>query len=70
MRAFFDLHSGSAIPRQHLADAGLARTDVGVLLADGAGSPDLDTVEAEAIHQMLGKHASRVPVTAPSSATP
>nr|WP_322747993.1 MULTISPECIES: hypothetical protein [unclassified Frankia] len=53
-----------------MADAGLARTDVGVLLADGAGSPDLDTVEAEAIHQMLGKHASRVPVTAPSSATP
>jgi minimal PKS chain-length factor (CLF/KS beta) len=52
-----------------LADAGLTPDDVDLVVADGAGSPDLDRLEAEALHRVFGRRASRVPVTAPQGFT-
>ncbi|MCK9900973.1 beta-ketoacyl synthase [Parafrankia colletiae] len=49
--------------RRALADAGLRPADVDVVFADGAGSPDLDALEAQAIREVFG--AGAVPVTAP-----
>ena len=49
--------------RRALADAGLTPDDVDVVFADGAGSPDLDALEARAIRSVFGERA--VPVTAP-----
>ncbi|WP_131784536.1 beta-ketoacyl synthase N-terminal-like domain-containing protein [Protofrankia symbiont of Coriaria ruscifolia] len=51
--------------RRALADANLTPADVDVIFADGAGSRDLDELEARAIHVAFGAHAERVPVTAP-----
>ncbi|MEU5429744.1 ketosynthase chain-length factor [Streptomyces olivoreticuli] len=50
-----------------LADAGLAPGDIDVVLADGAGRPDADRVEAEALHAVFGPRG--VPVTAPKALT-
>ncbi|MCG0067088.1 MULTISPECIES: ketosynthase chain-length factor [Streptomyces] len=48
-----------------LADAGLAPADIDVVFADGAGSPDLDRAEAEAISAVFGPRA--VPVSVPKA---
>ncbi|KPM55085.1 beta-ketoacyl synthase [Frankia sp. R43] len=53
----------AAAMRRALADANLAPVDVDVVFADGAGSADLDALEAEAIRSVFG--AGAVPVTAP-----
>lgn len=52
---------------QAIADAGLTPTDIDVVFADGAGVPELDRAESEALAQLFGPHA--VPVTAPKSMT-
>jgi minimal PKS chain-length factor (CLF/KS beta) len=49
--------------RRALADAALAPADVDVVFADGAGSRDLDALEAAALRAVFG--AGGVPVTAP-----
>jgi minimal PKS chain-length factor (CLF/KS beta) len=51
--------------RRALADADLAPADIDVIFADGAGSLDLDALEAEAVHEVFAQRPSRVPVTAP-----
>ncbi|WP_239394314.1 beta-ketoacyl synthase N-terminal-like domain-containing protein [Frankia sp. CiP3] len=51
--------------RRALIDADLSPADVDVIFADGAGSRDLDDLEARAIHLAFGAHAEHVPVTAP-----
>ncbi|WP_322768115.1 beta-ketoacyl synthase N-terminal-like domain-containing protein [Frankia sp. Cr1] len=51
--------------RRALADARLTPADVDVIFADGAGSRDLDDLEARAIQLAFGAHAEHVPVTAP-----
>lgn len=63
-------------PRQYaramelaLADAGMTADDVDLVLADGAGDPDLDRLEAEAIHLALGERGAEVPLTAPQGFT-
>ncbi|MCI3279336.1 ketosynthase chain-length factor [Streptomyces cylindrosporus] len=48
-----------------LADAGAAAADVDVVFADGAGTPDLDRAEADAITAVFGPGG--VPVTAPKT---
>jgi len=48
-----------------IADAGLSPDDVDLVVADAAGSPQLDRLEAEAIHRVFGDRAARVPITAP-----
>ncbi|OAA20008.1 minimal PKS chain-length factor (CLF/KS beta) [Frankia sp. EI5c] len=53
----------AAAMRRALADADLSPADVDVVFADGAGSPDLDALEAAAIRSVFGTGA--VPVTAP-----
>ncbi|MEU9716929.1 ketosynthase chain-length factor [Streptomyces sp. NPDC047976] len=50
-----------------LADAGCHPDEVDVVFADGAGVPDLDRAEAEAITAVFGPR--RVPVTAPKTMT-
>jgi minimal PKS chain-length factor (CLF/KS beta) len=49
--------------RRALADAGVAPAEVDVVFADGAGSPDLDALEAAALREVFGPGG--VPVTAP-----
>lgn len=49
--------------RRALADAGVEAGEVDVVFADGAGSPDLDALEAAALRDVFGARA--VPVTAP-----
>ncbi|HEX5741507.1 MAG TPA: ketosynthase chain-length factor, partial [Pilimelia sp.] len=44
-------------------DAGVAPAEVDVVVADGAGSPDLDRAEAAALRRVFGPYG--VPVTAP-----
>lgn len=48
-----------------IADAGLVPGDIDVVFADGAGVPELDRAEAEAISGLFGQGA--VPVTAPKA---
>ncbi|MEV0720390.1 hypothetical protein AB0H87_38055, partial [Asanoa sp. NPDC050611] len=48
--------------RKALADAGAAPDEVGFVLADGAGTPALDALEAQAIREVFGRP---VPVSAP-----
>lgn len=48
-----------------LADAGLTPDDVDVVFADGAGTPELDALEAAAIRAVFGARTAPVPVTAP-----
>jgi len=50
-----------------LADAGLQPCDVDVVFADGAGVPQLDLAEAEAITAVFG--ARQVPVSVPKTLT-
>ncbi|MEU3262994.1 ketosynthase chain-length factor [Streptomyces bacillaris] len=50
-----------------IADAGLTPADIGVVLADAAGTADLDRSEAEAITAVFGAHG--VPVAAPKVLT-
>jgi len=71
--ATFDPRPGSGRPpglrraiEQSLADARVAATEVDVVFADAAGVPELDAVEAAAIHAVFGP---RVPVTAPKTMT-
>jgi minimal PKS chain-length factor (CLF/KS beta) len=52
-----------AAMRRAIADAGCVAADVDVVFADGAGSPDLDALEAAALREVFGPGA--VPVTAP-----
>jgi minimal PKS chain-length factor (CLF/KS beta) len=60
-----DGHHLSRAMQLALADAGLPPDDVDLVVADGAGSPDLDAREAQAIHTTFGARTPRVPVTAP-----
>ncbi|WP_329136526.1 ketosynthase chain-length factor [Streptomyces sp. NBC_01476] len=50
-----------------LDDAGAAPDDIDVVFADGAGVPELDRVEAEAISEVFG--SGGVPVTVPKTMT-
>jgi 3-oxoacyl-(acyl-carrier-protein) synthase len=50
-----------------LADAGMTADEVDVVFADGAGSPDADAAEAQALHAALGDRARTVPVTVPKT---
>ncbi|MGY1697118.1 MULTISPECIES: beta-ketoacyl synthase N-terminal-like domain-containing protein [unclassified Geodermatophilus] len=55
--------------RVSLADAGVTPDEVDLVLADGAGVPELDRLELDAIAAVFGDRATPVPVTAPSSWT-
>jgi minimal PKS chain-length factor (CLF/KS beta) len=55
--------------RLSLDDAGLTPDEVDLVIADGAGSPELDALELEALQRVFGGRAVPVPVTAPSSWT-
>jgi minimal PKS chain-length factor (CLF/KS beta) len=50
-----------------LKDAGVSADDVDVVFADAAGTPEGDAAEVKAIHQVFGRRAREVPVTAPKS---
>ncbi|HKS49978.1 MAG TPA: beta-ketoacyl synthase N-terminal-like domain-containing protein [Amycolatopsis sp.] len=51
--------------RKAIADAGLSPEDIDLVLADGAGTSDLDALEVSAIKETFGSRAGKVPVTAP-----
>jgi minimal PKS chain-length factor (CLF/KS beta) len=51
--------------RRALADAGVEPADVDVVFADGAGTPELDALEAAALREVFGARSARLPVTAP-----
>jgi minimal PKS chain-length factor (CLF/KS beta) len=51
--------------RRALEDAGLAPDDVDVVFADGAGSRDLDALEAQALGEVFGTRPGGVAITAP-----
>ncbi|WKD32278.1 ketosynthase chain-length factor [Streptomyces xanthophaeus] len=53
--------------RQALSDAGLAPSDVAVVLADAAGVPDADRAEAAALTAVFGP--GKVPVAVPKAQT-
>jgi minimal PKS chain-length factor (CLF/KS beta) len=53
--------------RLSLADAEVAPEDVDLVIADGAGTPELDALELAAIGAVFGSRPVPVPVTAPSS---
>src|SRR4051794_8795320 len=55
--------------RLSLADAGVAPDEVDLVVADGAGTPELDALELAAIGDVFGGRSTPVPVTAPSSWT-
>ncbi|MFF9770257.1 ketosynthase chain-length factor [Streptomyces sp. NPDC014636] len=72
--ATFDPAPGSGRPpaldraaRLALAEAGLTPADVSVVFADGAGVPELDRAEADALVRLFGPRG--VPVTAPKALT-
>jgi act minimal PKS chain-length factor (CLF/KS beta) len=72
--ATFDPRPGSGRPpglrraiEMALADAGIEAAEVDVVFADGAGSPDLDWIEIEALTAVFGPHG--VPVTVPKTMT-
>jgi 3-oxoacyl-(acyl-carrier-protein) synthase len=50
-----------------LADAGLEPGDVDAVFADGAGTPDGDRVEAQALRAVFGGRAGEIPITVPKS---
>jgi minimal PKS chain-length factor (CLF/KS beta) len=50
-----------------LGDAGISADDVDVVFADAFGVPEWDAIEVAALKSALGKHAGKVPVTAPKS---
>jgi minimal PKS chain-length factor (CLF/KS beta) len=53
--------------RLSLADAGVTPDEVDLVVADGAGTPELDALELAAIGAVFGERSTPVPVTAPSS---
>jgi minimal PKS chain-length factor (CLF/KS beta) len=53
--------------RQALQEAGIGPKDVDLIFADAMGVPEWDRIEAKAIKEVFGNHASEVPVTAPKS---
>ena len=53
--------------RMALADAGAEPPDVDLVIADGAGTPELDDAEATALREIFGPFG--VPVTAPQGLT-
>jgi minimal PKS chain-length factor (CLF/KS beta) len=55
--------------RLSLADAGVTPDEIDLVVADGAGTPELDALELAAIRDVFGERATPVPVTAPSSWT-
>lgn len=55
--------------RLSLADAGVAPDDVDLVVADAAGTPELDAHELQALAAVFGRRRTPVPVTAPSSWT-
>ena len=55
--------------RLSLADAGVSPDEVDLVVADGAGTPELDALELSAISAVFGERSTPVPVTAPSSWT-
>lgn len=55
--------------RQAISDAGLGPGDIDLVIADGAGSRDLDAIEVRAIRETFGAAADAVPVTAPQGFT-
>ncbi|MGW7648098.1 ketosynthase chain-length factor [Streptomyces bobili] len=72
--ATFDPRPGSGRPanldraiRGALADAGLSPRDIAFVLADGAGEPEPDRAEAQALTDVFGPRG--VPVTVPKSMT-
>lgn len=68
--ATFDAHRRPALRRAielALADAQLSTSDVDVVFADAAGSPDLDRAEAGVLVELFGPHG--VPVAAPKALT-
>ncbi|PWW22033.1 minimal PKS chain-length factor (CLF/KS beta) [Geodermatophilus normandii] len=55
--------------RLSLADAGVSPDEVDLVVADGAGVPELDRLELDALGAVFGGRRTPVPVTAPSSWT-
>ena len=55
--------------RLALADARVSPDEVDLVVADGAGTPELDALELQAIGAVFGDRRTPVPVTAPSSWT-
>jgi len=55
--------------RLSLSDAGITPDEIDLVVADGAGTPELDALELAAIGDVFGDRATPVPVTAPSSWT-
>jgi minimal PKS chain-length factor (CLF/KS beta) len=55
--------------RLSLSDAGITPEEIDLVVADGAGTPELDALELAAIGDVFGDRATPVPVTAPSSWT-
>src|SRR4051794_6471348 len=55
--------------RLSLADAGVSPDEIDLVIADGAGTPELDALELAAIGAVFGDRATPVPVSAPSSWT-
>lgn len=51
--------------RLALQDAGVAPAEVDLVVADAAGVPEWDALEASALREVFGDRAGRVPVTAP-----
>ena len=55
--------------RGALGQARCAPDEIDVVFADALGVPEADLAEAQAIADVLGEHAARVPVTAPKAGT-
>jgi minimal PKS chain-length factor (CLF/KS beta) len=55
--------------RRALADAAVTVDEVSAVVADGAGTPELDSLEAQAITEVFGARRSPVPITAPQGLT-
>ncbi len=55
--------------RGALAQARCSPGDIDVVFADAVGTPQADLAEAGALADALGRHSSRVPVTAPKTGT-
>ena len=50
-----------------LDDAGVGPGGIDVIFADAAGVPEADAIEADAIREVFGERADKVPVTAPKT---